>query len=239
VFTTCLAAQNSVDLIGRYWMPQMTGRIRVDAGGFGTDIDARHDLGLTDTNFPQGTFIWQNGRSRLSFSYTPIEYSADQNVNRTIVFRGRQYTIGTRVASDLEVQHLQLNWTYQFIRVKDGFFRLGPLVQADGFLMHGALTAPAPGFSEKEDLSVGLPSVGLALDINPTRRINIYGQVAGMQVGGYGYFVGSDAGVKVAAWRHLLVTAGYRTFNLHVENAPDFARLQLRGVFVGAGVRLR
>jgi hypothetical protein len=31
--------------------------------------------------------------------------------------------------------------------------------------------------------------------------------------------------------------AGYRTFNLRVDNSPDFARLQLRGLFVGAGVR--
>jgi hypothetical protein len=43
--------------------------------------------------------------------------------------------------------------------------------------------------------------------------------------------------VKVTAWRHVLLTAGYRTFNLHVENSPDFARLHIGGPFVGAGFR--
>jgi hypothetical protein len=209
----------------------------VESAGLGTDINARTDLGLADTNFPQGVFAWQNGRSRVYFSYTPIDYSADQNVNRTIFFRGRQYTVGTRVVSNLEVQHLQLGWTYQFIHVREGRFRLGPLIQADGFLMRGALAAPNFGFAEKEDLGVGLPSAGFALDINPTKHVNLYGQVAGMKVGGYGYFVGSDSGVKVTLWRHLLLTAGYRTFNLHVEHAPDFARLRLRGPFAGAGFR--
>jgi hypothetical protein len=77
----------------------------------------------------------------------------------------------------------------------------------------------------------------LALDIQPWRWIDIYGQAAGMDLGSYGYFIGSDAGVKVTAWRHLLLTAGYRTFNLHVENSPDFARLHIGGPFVGAGFR--
>src|SRR4051794_6727299 len=103
-----LGAQQSVDFVGRYWVPNMTARIRVEAGGFGTDIDARNDLGLGDTNFPQGTFTWQKGRSLLTFSYTPMDWAADQDVNRTVVFRGRTYTIGTRVVSDLEVQHLHL-----------------------------------------------------------------------------------------------------------------------------------
>jgi hypothetical protein len=56
-----------------------------------------------------------------------------------------------------------------------------------------------------------------------------------MQAGDYGYFVGSDSGVKVRMWKYLVLTAGYRTFNLHVENSRDFARLRLRGPFLGAG----
>jgi hypothetical protein len=231
------AAQTSIDFTGRYWAPASSVRIRVEAGGFGTDIDGGRDLGFTDTGFPEGVVSLAHGRQRLTFTYTPIEYSADQNVNRTISFRGRQYTIGTRVVSDLEVRHLQLTWTWQFIHAENDKFRLGPVIETDGFLMHGALAAPNLGFSEQEDLSIGLPTVGLALDLKPHRRIDIYGQVAGMKIGGYGYFVGSDSGIKIYAWRHLLFTAGYRTFNLHVDHAPDFARLQLRGPFAGAGFR--
>ena len=236
-FPLILSAQQSVDFIGRYWITEMSARIRVEVGGFGTDIDARRDLGLPNANFPQGDFTWRKGRIFLTFSYTPIDYSADQNVSRTIVFRGQTYTIGTRVISDLGVQHLHLAWSYQFLRFHKDVVRLGPLVGADGFLLHGALAAPAFNVSEREKLSVGLPVAGLALNIQPRRWIDIYGQVAGMDVGGYGQFIGSDAGIKVALWRHLLLTAGYRTFNLHVDHAPDFAQLHIHGPFVGAGFR--
>jgi hypothetical protein len=235
--TSVLPAQRSVSFEGRYWIPQMSGRLRVEQGGLGTDIDARRDLGMPDTNFPEGRFVYQGaGRSRLTFSYTPIDYSGDQTVSRTLFFNGTQYTLGTRVASELEVKHLELGWAYQF-SVRNGVFKLGPLVEAHGFLMRGKLNATALGFDQTERLSIGLPTVGLAMDINPTRYLNIYGEVSGLKVGDYGYFVGSDAGVKIGPFRHVYFTGGYRTFSLHAQDAPDFARLQLHGAFLGAGFR--
>jgi hypothetical protein len=230
-----LHAQNSLEFTGHDWFTQMGSRIRVEQNGFGTDIDARKDLGMPDSNFPQGAVEWRRGRSLLRFEYTPIDYTGDRTVTRTIVFQGQPFTVGTRVVSELEVQHLQLSWAYQFVNVHDGLFRIGPMVEADGFLMSGRLGAPDLGFQQTENLSAGLPTVGLAMDIRPHRAVDIYAQAAGMQAGAYGSFVGSNSGVKVRVWKYLLVTAGYRTFNLHVENSPDFAHLRLRGPFVGVG----
>jgi hypothetical protein len=232
-----LRAQSSVEFTGHSWFTQMGSRIRVEQNGFGTDIDARSDLGMDGAAFPQGEFLWRHGRSVLRFDYTPIDYTGDRTVSRTIVFQGRPFTVGTRVVSELEVRHLQLSWAWQFVDVHDGWFRIGPLVEADGFLMRGSLAAPDFGFQQKEDLSAGLPTVGLAMDIRPHRAVDIYGRAAGMEAGTYGYFIGTDAGVRVHAWKYLLLTAGYRTFNLHVENSPDFARLRIRGPFVGVGFR--
>jgi hypothetical protein len=238
LFPALLIAQSSVEFTGRYWMPQLGSRIRVESNGFGTDIEGARDLGIPNTNFPSGGFAWQHGRSRLRFEYTPIEYSGDQNVTRTVFFGGRQYTVGTRVVSDLEVRHMELGWSYQFIDVGEGKFRLGPMTELNGFLMRGTLAAPdlATPFHQSEDLKAGLPTVGLAMDIQPYRSVDIYGQVSGMKAGSYGHFVSGDSGVKVR-WRHLLWTGGYRTFNLHVNTSQDFAHFRLRGPFVGAGFR--
>ena len=234
-----LTAQSGVDLEGRYWATSMSTRIRVERGGFGTDIDARRDLGIPDAGFPQGSVTWTHGRNVLSFTYTPIDFAGDQTVTRTVVFRGRPYTVGTRVESELEVRHLELRWAFQFVRVADGRVRFGPMLEADGFFLRGALRAPElnPPVAEQEELKFGLPAPGLALDINLHKAVNVYGRVAGLGVGEYGYYVGSESGVRVHPWRHVSLSAGYRTFNLHVDNSPDFARFRLRGPFFGAGVR--
>src|SRR5215467_2594671 len=114
MFASSLRGQVSAEFEGRYWFSQLNSKIRVERNGFGTDIDTKKDLGFSDSNFPSGRVAIQRGRSRLTFQYTPIDFSSDQIVSRTLVFNGRTYMFGTRVVSGMEVRHLQLGWTYQF-----------------------------------------------------------------------------------------------------------------------------
>jgi hypothetical protein len=213
----------------------MAMRARVESNGLGTHIDARRDLGIPDTNFPSGNFTWLHGRSRLRFDYTPIDYAGDQTVTRTVLFGGREYTVGTRVVPDVEVRHLQLGWSYSVVKLRDGVFRLGPLAELNGLFLRGSLTAPTPSLQRAEDLKIGLPTVEALLTIQPHRAIEITAQAAGTKVGDYGSFVGSEAAVRVRPWEHAVLTAGYRTFNLNAVVKPDFAHIRLRGPFVGAG----
>ena len=67
--------------------------------------------------------------------------------------------------------------------------------------------------------------------------VNIFGELSGFKLGKYGYFLNSDFGVKIRPASNVFFTAGYRNFNLNVKNSPDFARVELRGPFVGGGVR--
>src|SRR5262249_38881770 len=63
-----LPAQQNSQFPGRYWIPHMNTRIRVESAGLGSDIDARTDLGIRDANFPEAAFTWQHGRSLVTFS---------------------------------------------------------------------------------------------------------------------------------------------------------------------------
>lgn len=233
-----LPAQRAVEFEGRYWMP--AARSRVSIKGAGTDIRFKEDLGLQDANFPEGRLSYYGrGRSHIHFSYTPIDYAGETTINRTLVFGGRQYTVGARVLSEFEIQHLQLGWAWQFLNIREGAFKLGPVLAGQGFLFRGRLRAPdlQPAVDQEEELMGGLPTVGLAMDINPHRRVNLFADVSGIKLGKYGYFVTSDAGVKIMPARVGFFTVGYRNFNLDLKNEPDFARVILRGVFVGGGAR--
>jgi len=231
-----LAAQTYVDLEGRYWFSDVNSRIRVERQGLGTDIDGKKDLGFSRSAFPAGRAAVGWGHSRLSFEFTPIDFSGDQAITRTLMFNGRIYTFGTRVVSDLGVKHMQLGWTYHFYLLNRRI-KLGPMVEAHGFLLSGTLSAPDVNVSSKEDLSVGLPTVGPSLELSPHRFLDIYGEASGMWAGDYGQFIRSEAGVRFRPVRFLQLTAGYKTFNLRVAESDDFARFQLRGPFVGGGIR--
>jgi hypothetical protein len=102
------------------------------------------------------------------------------------------------VVSNLEVQHLQLSRSYQFIHLREGKFRLGPVTELNGFLMGGTLAAPdlVTPFHETEDLKSGIPTVGVAMDIQARRNIDIYGQVSGCA----GPLSGPDSRSKKEHW---------------------------------------
>ena len=234
--TGTLCAQRAVEFEARYWFAATHSRMRFDNGG--TDIDFKKDLGIQDAKFPEGRFTYYGkGRSHLHFSYTPIKYSGDVNASRTLTFGGDQYTIGSRVLTNFRIQHLQLGWAYQFINVHKGVFKLGTLLEGNGFLMKGRLRAPnlAPAIDRQESLSVGLPTVGLAMDVNPHPKVNFFADVSGIKLGKYGYFLTSDVGVKILPVKNAFFTAGYRNFNLNAKNDPDFVRVELRGFFIGGG----
>jgi len=235
-----LADDVKVEFEGRYWITNLSGSAKVVDHGIGTDIDFKSDLGLTNKNFPEGRFTWYTGpNSRLRLAYTQIDYSGDKDIARILEFNGKTYTLGTRVITDLKVNYLKLGWIWQFIHTADGVFKLGTVLEAKGFWTDTSLKAPnmIPPIDESKKLVAGLPTVGLAIDINPHEIVNIFGEVSGLPAGKYGYFFDGEAGVKIIPIKNFSIVGGYRLFDIKADDDPNYAKLRISGPFVGATVR--
>jgi hypothetical protein len=229
-----LAAQPGLEVEGRAWFGDPAGTIRVSRSGFGTDVDLKNDLGISGTTLGELRVALKLGHNRIDFGYTPIRLEGDSDVSRTIQFAGQTYTVGTRVQSQVKVDHLSLGWRYLF---GNHLIRIGPAVRVNGFLTHSSLASSALSQTQTEDLSFGIPTAGLALELHPVHRLTIFGEATGMSADNYGHFIESDAGVRVYPARFLYGTAGYQTFNLKGEIGSDLARLRIRGPFVGLGLQ--
>lgn len=235
-------AQNDVkvEFEGRYWITDLTAKAKVTENNIGTDVDFKADLGLKDKNFPEGRFTWYTGpKSKLRLAYTQISYSGDKNVERIIEFGGETYTVGTRVITDLDVKYLRLGWVWQFINVAEGKVKFGTLLEAKGFWVDTTLEAPniVPPVKESEKFAIGLPTIGVALDINPHKIVNIFAEISGLPGGKYGYFFDSEAGIKIIPIKNLSVMGGYRIFDIKAKDEPDYAKLKISGPFIGATLR--
>jgi hypothetical protein len=240
---TALAQNDAkVEFEGRYWITDLTARAKVTENDVGTDIDFKTDLGLKDKNFPDGRFTWYTGpKSKLRLAYTRISYSGDKNVERTIEFGGEIYNVGTRVITDFDVKYIRLGWVWQFINVADGKVKFGTLLEAKGFWVDTSLEAPdiALPVKESEKFAIGLPTIGVALDINPHKMVNIFAEISGLPAGKYGYFLDGEAGIKIKIIpiKNLSILGGYRIFDIKAENDSDFAKLRISGPFIGATLR--
>jgi len=229
-----------VEFEGRYWITGLTCTAKVTDNGVGTDINFKSDLGLKNKNFPDGRFTWYTGpNSKLRLAYTQISYSGDKDVEKTIEFGGKTYIDGTRVLTDLDVKYARLGWVWQFINIANGKFKLGTLLEAKGFWVDMSLEAPnlVPPIKESKKLAAALPTIGVALDINPHKIVNIFVEVSGLPAGKYGYFLDGEAGAKIIPIKNLSIVGGYRIFDIKANDDPNYAKLKISGPFVGATLR--
>jgi hypothetical protein len=231
------ASAQVFEIEGRYWFTKTNSQIRMERFAVTSEVDLKKDLGVSDQGFSDVKVSYSRRRSRFTFEFTPIRYAGDQNVNRAIVFHGRSYTAGTRVISNIDMNYLRFSWSYFFLNAAEGRLRIGSLLEGNGFLQNLTLKAPALAVTRSDSLSVGAPAVGFAGEYSPRRLVHIRAEVAGISVGRYGYFLRSEAGVKLTPARYLEFTAGYRTFRLNADYRPDSVQSGIRGPFVGAGVR--
>ena len=239
------ASAQVLELEGRYWPATLTSSVRVtgDQGEVPSDlstIDLKSDLGLKDKNLKDWRVTLFTGpHSRLRAGYVKMDYSADQQVQRTIVFEGQRYTVGTRVLTKLTLDYSRYGWIWEFVGGRSSKVRFGTLLEAKTISIDTSLSAPSldPPVAEKKKLSGTLPTIGLVLDIDPTRTVNIFAEFSGMSVGNKGHAWDGEAGFKVTLGSHLVLNGGYRYFDLEVNDDPDFAKLKNSGPFVGAGLR--
>jgi hypothetical protein len=242
-FTPCLAlAQKDVKLEfeGRFWMTDLKGSAKVTQNDIGTNIDFKRDLDIKDENYWEKRITWYTGpKSKIRIAYTQVNYEGDERVERPIRFGEETYIVGTRVETDFDLRYIRLGWAWQFINVGKGFLKLGTLVEGKGFWGKAAIEAPdlATPVKESEKFYLVLPTIGLALDINPHKMVNIFAEASGLPAGSYGYVYDAEAGIKLIPIKILSIMGGYRILEFKARNDPDYAKARVHGPFVGVTVR--
>lgn len=238
------AAAQTVELEGRYWPATLTAQVNVTGGRTDippslTTINLKSDLGLKDKNLADWRLTLVIGsHSRLRAGYVTMDYSADQTLQRTVVFNGKTYTEGTRVITRLGLDYWRFGWIWQFAGTPSGTVQFGSLLEAKTISTDASVAAPelAPPVLEKKRFAATLPSVGMVLDVKPSHTVDVYVEASGVSAGTYGRGVDAEAGIKLMPARNVSISGGYRYFDLEAKDDPDFAKIKNAGLYVGLGL---
>jgi len=239
-----LAAQ-TVEIEGRFWPATLDAQVKVTGGLTGippelSTIDLKSDLGLKDENLQEWRLtVFTGPHSRLRLGYLSMSYAADQKLNRTVVFNGQVYTVGTRVLTDLSLDYWRLGWAWMFAGGPTDSAQFGTLLEAKSITTDAHVSAPelAPPVEEKKHFSGTLPSVGLVLDLRPSRVVTLSLEASGVSAGTYGHGIDAEASVRVVPFANLAISAGYRYFDLEAKDDPDFAKIKNTGPYAALALR--
>ena len=231
-----LAQEPIVEFEGRYWMTTLSAVTKWR----GTDIDLKSDLGVNEKNIPYGRFdINIFSSNRLTLTYTPISYSVNTNIRRTIEFGGQTYSADSRVTGDFNAHYLRLGWANQFVNLARGRFKFGSLVEVKGVWGEFSLAAPEqnPPIKEARKFAAVSPAIGFAMDFAPLLFLSFYAEASGFPAFMYGYMWEAEAGVKYIPFPNFTISGGYRIFDLEARDDPDYAKVKMSGPFVGLSLR--
>lgn len=233
-----------VEFEGIYWFTDLDAKAQVKGQTQrGTEFNLERDFGLRDRDIPGGRFTWYTGpKSRLFLEYSQKNLHGQKIIDRQIVFRDTTYDVGANVEADYETKLAKFGWVWQFITSSHQAFKLGTLFEARGVFTDISLAGQTVGGNTakaEKSFNFGVPTIGIALDINPSDWSNLFLQTSGMYFGRYGYFGSGEAGIKLIPIKNLSISGGYRYERMEgrSDGTDSFLRFTFKGPFAAASLR--
>jgi hypothetical protein len=228
----------TIELEVRYWFPELSGSVKAVSADVGSGVDYKDDLGLEDEGIPEGRITWYPGSNhRVRLSYFQVGYEGDNRLEKTITFRGREFTVGTTIESTADIKDLKLGWAWQFINLADGKIKLGTLLEGGVSWVDYSIKDTSTPLKTEKSYTVPVAAIGFALDVAPWKWMDAFLDLSGLPLGKYGHTLNVEGGVKIIPIKNVSVFGGYRYSDIKYEDDPDFLKLRLSGPFVGATLR--
>ena len=222
--------------VGAYqWTPDYSGVFAVDDDNqLGTSLDIQDDLGFTDEDH---NIIWVSLEHPVPFIpnikivSSDLDVSAASVLTRDIVFGGETFTASENVATRIDMSNIEYTLYYELL---DNWINLDAgltLRQYDGIVtLNTDPTGSDINESEAIDFTipllymkgrVDLPLTGFFVD----GEINII-SFDGNSLSDTALSVGYESEIGLGA------KAGYRTFNMEVDESDFSSDLEFKGAYV-------
>jgi outer membrane protein len=238
LFANTSWADELVSVKGGYQLFAPSGSIAGTINGVGQQLDVEDDLNLDDSENVTAEVAFQWGNSRLSFNYLPIEFSGTGTLTVDGTFNGQPFSTSDIVRSELSVDLYDIGYTYYLLNMDDlpTRFQLGlelAVKIADAEVIFDDLTA---NFTETDSVTVPIPTIGARTRIALADFFGVVGRVGYLEFDGH-HFLDAEAQVEFSPLPTVGIYAGYRYFDLKIDDDDLFVETDFSGPFAGALIR--
>jgi len=227
------ASALGIELEGRYWAPDLKGTASLAEFDLPPELDVGSLLGLDADGVPEGRFTL---RIFLGFyiraTYQRMDNSGQRSIQDII---GIPLPIDATLNSNLDFDYgrLALGWRFVF---PEKVFSIGAFAEAKGF--SGDASASVDSFiftdSISESFEAVVPSLGAVVEINPSEKWQIFGEVS-LAVGyDDADMMDGELGLRYFPTSIFGIGAGYRVMDLDGRIDNVLLDVDWKGLFVSA-----
>jgi hypothetical protein len=228
-----------VEIAGTLWNPTLVGTVSSEEFGLkGTPLDFTTDLDFQQTRFKDFRIVLRPARKhRLRAQYTPVAYSADTVLERTVTFRGITFD-AVPISSSFEWKVWRFGYEYDFIYRNRGF--LGVLFE--GRYTQFSASLAAPGRLEFTSAKAPLPAIGIVgrAYVAPSVALNF--EVSGMKLPNVdaryaGNYYDWNINGTINLSNYAGVEIGWRRMTTFIHIDSDEGDFKFQGMWFGAALR--
>lgn len=221
-----------------YQLLSPSGSIAGSLNGIGQKADLEKDLNLDDSEDITAEIAFNSGDFHLSFGYLPIEFSGTGTLSVPVVIGEQTFNIGTDVNSDLTIDLYDIGFTYYLINLDDlpTRFQLGLELAVKIADVEATLTESLGVLTATESVTAPIPTIGARARVALADFLGLVGRVGYLEYDS-NHFVDAEAQLEFSPLPTVGIYAGYRYFDLKIDDSDLFIETDFSGPFGGAFVR--
>jgi hypothetical protein len=224
-----------VKLTGGPALQFLKGDLRLQDGG-GSKVELRDDLNLDDARTLWAQLDFQPIRGHhLVLGYTPLRFDGHNTLPSDLLVNGNLYLAGDDVEAKLELRSYDI--TYRFDLFMGEKVNVSPVFSVNLLDAEGGLENRTAGLSDRDDIFLPLPAVGLRFEAFPFSRLALFGEAKGFTLGGNATTLNAEGGFTVHIINNIAFYASYRYALYDIDRGDIELNTALHGPYVGLSFR--
>lgn len=231
-------ADETVSLKVGYQVLSPSGELAAEIDGIGTEVDLESDFDLGDSEEMVAELGISLGDFKISAAYMPLSFQGNSVLTRPILFDGELYGIGSPISSSVDLDIVDLGFTWYFLNMDDtpGRLQLGLELAAKITDAEASLNDGLTGRTETASATVPIPTVGLRGRVALADFAGVSGRFGYL---GYGdnHFLDADLQVEISPLPLVGFYAGYRYLDIAIDESDIYVDSDFSGFYGGALIR--
>lgn len=230
-----------VEVAGYLWSASPTIAITSESLGIiGSTIDFVEDFGIDNKTFTQLRVVLRPGRKhKFRFEYTPIGWTQEARLDRSIIFNGQRFDVSLPVLSELKWNAMRFTYEWDFVYRERGF--VGLILEAKYTDVETSLTNALIG-TEFVSAQAPIPAIGFIGRGYVVPSVSITGEFTFFRLPDVdedykGSYYDFDLYGTVNFTNNFGAQLGFRRLSVFYKVDDDEGDLKLKGLYFGGVAR--
>lgn len=212
----------------RFFAPHLSGGVKSDSIDYnGGEVNWKDTLGLSNENSPETILRYKN----MSLDWIHYHSVGEPTLTSPLTFDNKTYN--GKVNTKTNFDYLKFSVENPIVKTSAGEVKWN--YGLAGMMWDMEVKGNAGGVETTSSKTFGapVPMVGVNAKANLAKGLNVYANVSGLPLGGYGHIADLEAGFHYEPVENLGLNVGYRMIDVDLQHKDDSASFKLAGPFAG------